>query len=302
MKADLMYSLKADGIIGLKADGTVVTAGTSPNLDLNALSDWSDIARIYQGGHGNSYILGLKTDGTVVHIGELSDYYGNKAAIDTSGWTNIVDIQAGQLNIVGLRADGTVVATGDNGHGQCDVSHWTDIVEIGIGNGGSNGKYTLGLYTVGLKSDGTVVVAGYAGDKNDLDSVTQWTDVKTINAASRHVLGLRTDGTVVAAGMNRRNLNVSDWTDVKQIVTGFYYSAGLKSDGTMVQAGQYINESVAEWKNVAYMQLGNGMHGWCSDGTMLHASRNQKYDLTGWTNMKIPTTPKRPVSFGAEQK
>jgi hypothetical protein len=52
---------------------------------------------------------------------------------------------------VGLKSDGTVVAVGNNYYGQCDVSSWTDIVQVAA-------SY---LHTVGLKSDGTVVAVGH---------------------------------------------------------------------------------------------------------------------------------------------
>ena len=51
---------------------------------------------------------------------------------------------------MGLKSDGTMVAVGWNGLGQCDVSGWTDIIQIAAG----------GIHTVGLKSDGTVVTTG----------------------------------------------------------------------------------------------------------------------------------------------
>ena len=52
---------------------------------------------------------------------------------------------------MGLRADGTVVAVGDNSYGQCDVTSWTDIVQVAAG----------AYHTVGLKADGTVVAVGW---------------------------------------------------------------------------------------------------------------------------------------------
>ncbi|WP_407951960.1 RCC1-like domain-containing protein [Plantactinospora sonchi] len=34
---------------------------------------------------------------------------------------------AGSTHTLGLRADGTVVATGNNEHGQCDITGWDAI-------------------------------------------------------------------------------------------------------------------------------------------------------------------------------
>lgn len=59
-------------------------------------------------------------------------------------------IAAGRGHTVALKSDGTVMAVGNNKHGQCDVSSWSDIVAIAAGSN----------HTIGLKSDGTVVAMG----------------------------------------------------------------------------------------------------------------------------------------------
>ena len=38
------------------------------------------------------------------------------------------------MHTVGLKSDGTVVAVGDNENGQCDVSGWTDIIQVAAGS------------------------------------------------------------------------------------------------------------------------------------------------------------------------
>ena len=58
-------------------------------------------------------------------------------------------VAAGEDHTLGLKSDGTVVAVGDNRECQCNVSSWTDIVQVAGWN-----------HTVGLKSDGTVVAVG----------------------------------------------------------------------------------------------------------------------------------------------
>ena len=63
---------------------------------------------------------------------------------------------------VGLKSDGTVVACGNNYYGQCNVSGWTDVVEIAADS----------WYTVGLKSDGTVVACG--DNENGQCDVSGW--------------------------------------------------------------------------------------------------------------------------------
>ena len=56
------------------------------------------------------------------------------------------ELAAGDRHTVGLMTDGTAVAAGWNGFGQCNVSGWTDILQIAAG----------AWHTVGAKADGTM--------------------------------------------------------------------------------------------------------------------------------------------------
>ena len=38
---------------------------------------------------------------------------------DVGGWTDIIQVAAGEWHTVGLKSDGTVVAVGSNIYGQC---------------------------------------------------------------------------------------------------------------------------------------------------------------------------------------
>ena len=146
--------------------------------------------------------------------------YGNTAAVKTDGtvfvvgdntygqldvsdWTDIVEVSVGESHILGLKSDGTVVAAGDNSHGQCDVSQWRDIVSISAEE----------IHSVGLKCDGTVVSVG--GNERGEGDVDKWKDIIAISADSAHTVGLKADGTVVAVGANNYGqCNVSDWKDI----------------------------------------------------------------------------------------
>ena len=164
---------------------------------------------------------------------------GDKPYCNVSGWTDIVEIAASDYHTVGLRSDGTVVACGDNEDGQCDVSGWTDVVAVAAGSG----------HTVGLKSDGTVVACGSNFD--GACNVSGWTDVVAVSAGDSHTVGLKSDGTVVACGDNDYGqCNVSGWTDVVAVAASYEHTVGLKSDGTVVACGK--NEDgqcdVSGWK------------------------------------------------------
>ena len=147
-------------------------------------------------------------------------------------------ISAGDCHTVGLKSDGTVVAVGDNGHGQCNVSDWTDIVAISADI----------FHTVGLKSDGTVVAVG--DNRYGQCNVSDWTDIVAVFAGECHTVGLKSDGTVVAVGDNRcGQCNVSDWTDIVAVSAGDCRTVGLKSDGTVVAVGNnaYGRCDVSGW-------------------------------------------------------
>jgi len=110
-------------------------------------------------------------------------------------------VAAGGYHTVGLRSDGTVAAVGDNCYGQCNVSNWTDIVQIAAGEG----------LTVGVKSDGTVVAVG-ENDYGQCD-VGGWTNIMQVAAGYWHTVGLKQDGTVVAVGDNNyEQCDVAYWT------------------------------------------------------------------------------------------
>lgn len=128
-------------------------------------------------------------------------------------------LAAGYRHTAGLRSDGTVVATGDNEHGQCDVSGWTDIVEIAAG----------AAHTVGLRSDGTVTAAG--DDSYGQCDVSGWTGVRAVAASAYGTFGLRSDGTVVATRSYADR--VAGWHDVTQIAAGAYSAGGLYGQGSM---------------------------------------------------------------------
>jgi hypothetical protein len=109
-------------------------------------------------------------------------------------------VAAGGLHTVGLKSDGTVVAVGENGHGQCNVGGWVDIVQISAGCS----------CTVGLGADGTVVGVGanWGGGRN----VGGWRNIAQVAAGCGHTVGLMSDGTIVAVGYNDDGQCDIGWT------------------------------------------------------------------------------------------
>ena len=143
-------------------------------------------------------------------------------------------ISCGGMFTVGLKSDGTVVAVGENNYGQCNVSHWKDIVDI------SKGAW----HTVGLKSDGTVVAVGC--NNHGQCNVSHWKDIIAVSADAYHTAGLKSDGTVVVASSLYRKFilrstesRVNKWKNVVKIFTKKCETIGIKDDGTILSTSAF---------------------------------------------------------------
>src|SRR5699024_402539 len=111
-------------------------------------------------------------------------------------------------HVVGLTEDGTARASGMNDAGQCEVSDWENLVDVGAGR----------YYSAGLTADGHVLIAGLEGQDESVREAESWTDIQAISVGGYHIVGLKRDGTVVSAGADTWGENaVGDWTDVIQI-------------------------------------------------------------------------------------
>lgn len=166
---------------------------------------------------------------------------------NVSDWSDMVQVAAGRYHTVGLKADGTVAATGSNEWGQCRVEEWTGIVAVAAG----------GYHTVGLKADGTVVAVGW--DAYGQCGVRAWSDIVRIAAGERHTVGVKSDGTAIAAGDNSQGQRgVGDWRDIIDVSCGQLHTVGLKADGTLVAVGwnEYGQCDVTDIENVVAVDAG----------------------------------------------
>ncbi len=199
---------------------------------------------------------------------------------DVSAWRNIVAVSAGNLHTVGLTADGTVLATGDNAYGQCNVAAWSDIVEISAG----------GYYTLGVKSDGTVVATGMnLYGQCDVDT---WSGMAAVSAGYWHTVGLRADGSVVAAGYNEwGQCDVSDWRNIAQVSAGRSHTVALRADGTVTAVGDnaYGQCDVGGWADIVSVKAGVAYTvGLKSDGMLVTAGYNGddgRCDVDTWSGI-----------------
>ena len=196
---------------------------------------------------------------------------------DVSNWRDIVAVSADVRNTVGLKSNGTVVAVGYNQDGQCNVSGWQDIVAISTGGWGT---------TVGLRSNGTVVAVGYNEDGQC--NVSEWQDIVAI-CADCHTVGLKSDGTVVATGENDSGeCNVSNWRNIVAISTGCSHTVGLKSDGTVVAVGYNKDgrRNVSSWRDIVAIGSKDwGTVGLRSDGTVVVVGDADWCDVSNWTDI-----------------
>jgi hypothetical protein len=162
---------------------------------------------------------------------------------------------------VGLKSDGTVIAAGNNGHGQCDVGSWTDILQVAADR----------TYTVGVKGDGTVVATKTGG--LGAGDVGSWANIVQVAAGFSHTVGVKADGTVVAVGWNDDGqCDVGSWTDIVQVAAHSYHTVGLKADGTVVAVGNndYGQCDVGSWTDIVQVCPGRWYTvGVRSDGTVV---------------------------------
>ena len=129
-------------------------------------------------------------------------------------------IAVGERHTVGVRTDGAVLAVGDNSSGQCDVSGWSDIVQVAAG----------ARHTLGLRLDGTVAATG--DDSFGQCDVSGWTDIIAVAANAYGSFGLKSDGTVVASRIYADR--ASGWHGVTRIAAGGYSAGCLYGQGAML--------------------------------------------------------------------
>lgn len=193
---------------------------------------------------------------------------------NVSTWTNVIQISAGFNHIVAVRSDGTVVATGSNSDGQCNVGAWRNIVQVAAGE----------AHTLGLRSDGTVIAVGH--NTNNQCEVDHWSGITQIAAAKVNSLGLAAGGQVIIRGAftNAENFHLGGWTDVTSIASGTGYFAAVKANSTVVGHGRNtdpeVNGNYSEiivdgWRNIAQMAVGRcNAFGLTKDGYVLSSGRN----------------------------
>lgn len=203
----------------------------------------------------------------------------NSYKCDVSSWSDIIEVSAGDYHTVGIKSNGTVVTVGNNDYNQCEISSWNDIMSISAGN----------THTVGLKSDGTVLAVGNNTYKQC--EVSSWSDIVSISAGLNHTVGLKSDGTVMVSGSNSKIRDtILSWKDILFISAGDYHTVGLKLDGTVLAVGNntYSQCEVSSWRDIIQVSAGNNHTiGLKSDGTVVAVGKNDdnQCEVSSWRDV-----------------
>lgn len=178
------FAVNEKTAVGLKKDGTVVCS--SPITAIKC-GDWKDVVQVET---TDTTVIALKSDGTVLYTGKNENVF---AAETVRSWTDIVDIDIdGDNGVVGLKADGTVVLSSY----EADVSSWTDVVSVQLGD-----------WVCGVRSDGTLCTTYQEEIPNATDLV--------MVAVKDDIVAVKADGTVISnRGTNFATGQCTLWTNI----------------------------------------------------------------------------------------
>ncbi|MBR6616184.1 MAG: hypothetical protein IKK95_09540, partial [Lachnospiraceae bacterium] len=125
---------------------------------------------------------------------------------------------------------------GSNRDGQCDVSHWSDVVQICAGDG----------FSLGITSDGKVLSAGlmrYGDNAEEIyKEVQSWENMKCLACEIyTAIAGLTKDGTLMIAGTDVCQ-KLDGWEKVENIWFSGSNIIGMDGDGNTYKASLLAQE------------------------------------------------------------
>jgi alpha-tubulin suppressor-like RCC1 family protein len=243
---------------GQLGDGTT-TLRSSPVSVVGGFTDWVEL------NAGYSHSLGIRKDGTAWAWG-INGYgrLGDGTAVARSspvsvvgGFTDWIQLSAGQFHNLGLRANGTAWAWGTGSQGRLGdgtstsrsspvsvVGGFTDWIQVSAGGAGSLGlrangtAWAWGQNLYGNIGDGTTT-----SRSSPVSVVGGFTDWVKVSSGSQHSLGLRANGTAWAWGNNINGMlgdatltsrtspvsvdgRFTDWIDIS---AGLRHSAAIRN-------------------------------------------------------------------------
>lgn len=160
---------------------------------------------------------------------------------DVSGWSDVVQVFAGARHTVGLKNNGTVVAVGDNSMGQCDVSGWFGVARLAVND----------YSTIAVMNDGSVKICGEGG----YDTIEHLYDAEEIFAGGYSAVALTENRTYISS---HKSCSLKPQRSVVAITMNTGYAVALQCDGTCVSN----LEEPAGWTDMVWVDAGaNGIIG-----------------------------------------
>ena len=314
---DVNLYVWGSGSQGRLGDNTVTTK-SSPVSISGSFTDWTQVSL------GNAHTLGLRANGTAWAWGyALTGRLGDGTIINKSspvsvigGFTDWVQVSAGDAHSTGVRANGTAWAWGSNLTGRLGdgtavsrsspvsvVGGFTDWVQISAGTG----------HTLGLRGNGTawgwgVNTNGRLGDNaatlsrsSPVSVVGGFTDWVQVSAGDAHSTGVRANGTAWAWGSNltgrlgdgtavSRSSPVSvvgGFTDWVQISAGTGHTLGLRGNGTAwgwgVNTNGRLGDNAATLSRSSPVSVVGGFTDWVQVQACVSSSIGVRANGTAWT-------------------
>ncbi len=262
----LTWGNNTDGRLG---DNTT-TSKSSPVFVSGGFTDWTQIsaggyATIAVRANGTAWAWGSNANGQL-GMGTASTSRLSPVSV-VGGFTDWVQVSAGQNHGLGLRSNGTVWSWGQNGQGQIGdglsdpisirsspvsvVGGFTDWVQVTTGSSA--------FHSIGLRANGTLWgwgrnTNGQLGDNTNISKsspvsvVGGFTDWVQVSAGGAHSIGVRANGTAWAWGLgssgrlgdgtssSSNTLSpvsvVGGFTDWVQVSAGGAHSIGVRANGT----------------------------------------------------------------------
>ncbi len=272
--------------LGLRANGTIYGWGANPSgqLGTNNTSSFSspvlvvggftDWRRVTTGANftlairanGVAYAWGINSSGQL-GTNNLSSFSSPVSVV--GGFTDWIQISAGDIHSIGLRANGTIYGWGSGANGRLGTGNTTtrSSPTLVVGSIVNWTQISAGIsHTLALRADGTAYAWGdNTSGKHGTGNTTArsspvlivggFTDWTQISAGNNHSLGLRANGVAYAWGANvsgqlgTNNTSsfsspvsvVGGFTDWIQISAGKEHSLAIRANGVAYAWGQGLS-------------------------------------------------------------